>query len=59
MIPVLTKKRLYHIGIKQPVDTAKLRIRAQLLLSANPTLTPLIAVKLAFIELEREKYDIK
>ena len=57
MIPVLTKKRLYDCGIRKKVDTQKLRIEAQMLLNKNPNLTPMVAVKMAWIEMERKRYQ--
>jgi hypothetical protein len=58
LIPVLTKKRLYDIGIKENVDTKRLRMLAIKLLNEKKHLTEMVAVKMAYYELLKGKYVV-
>jgi hypothetical protein len=58
MIPVLTKKRLENLGIPKSVNHTKLRYKAQQILNEKQ-LSPSVAISMAYIEIQKEKYNIK
>jgi hypothetical protein len=57
LIPNLTKKRLYNLGIREEVDNKALRQYAQRLVIENPDLQPEVAVKMAYMEWKKRQLE--
>lgn len=55
MIPVLTKKRLFDIGIREKVDTKRLRMLAIKIMNQK-NVSEMCAVKMAYFEMLKGKY---